>query len=274
MKLGYVCTNYNNSHYTVTAARSLVANAGHDVAIVVVDNASQSAERQILADLEKEMEQVSVIFSPDNVGYFSGLNLGIDRLRQTRPGIDWMIVGNNDLEFAPDFAETLSANVARWTDHSVVSPDVLTVDGEHQNPHVISGISKVREVFYDLYYANYQLGMLIHKLATRFRGLSDRADEAQWQTAQPIYQGHGSCYLLGPRFFREHGRLWSPTFMMSEEYFLAKQLNDAGERVYYDPAVQVIHHWHASLASLPNKRRWELARDAHREYRKYVKVFG
>lgn len=274
MKLGYVCTNYNNSHFSVSAARSLAANVGHEVYIVVVDNASKPDEKQILRDLEYDMDEVEIIFSPENVGYFSGLNLGIDRLRQVWPDIEWMLVGNNDLEFAPDFIDKLAANTTRWADHSVISPDVLTVDGQHQNPHVISGISKVREAFYDLYYSNYQLGMLIHKIATRFPKLSDRADEEQWQTAQPIYQGHGSCYLLGPRFFRQFGRLWAPTFMMSEEYFLAKQLNDVGEQVYYDPAVQVIHHWHASLATLPNKRRWELARDAHREYRKYVKVFG
>lgn len=273
MKLGYVCTNYNNSNFTVTAARSLAANAGHDIAIIVVDNASSPIEREILTDLEREVSQVQVIFSPDNIGYFRGLNLGIDRLRQTRPEIDWMVVGNNDLEFAADFADRVQANVGRWASHPVVSPDVMTVDGEHQNPHVISSISKVREIFYDLYYSNYQLGMLIQKVAMHFRRFSDRADEQQWQTARPIFQGHGSCYLLGPQFFAQFERLWAPTFMMSEEYFLAKQLHDVGEQVYYDPAVQVIHHWHASLASLPNLRRWELARDAHREYRKYVKIF-
>lgn len=273
MKFGYICTNYNNSHFTVTAVRSLLANTKHHVAIVVVDNASTAVEQKILADLEKEFSQVEVIFSPSNVGYFCGLNLGIDRLRQTQPDIEWMVIGNNDLEFAADFADRMQANVGRWVKHCVVSPDVMTVDGEHQNPHVISGISKIREIFYDLYYSNYQFGLLIQKFAMRFRGLSDRTDEQQWQNAQPIYQGHGSCYLIGPRFFELFERLWAPTFMMSEEYFLAKQLNDVGERVYYDPAVQVIHHWHASLATLPNRRRWELARDAHREYRKYIKVF-
>ena len=40
MKLGYVCTNYNNSHHTVEAVRSLVlsAGAGHELHVVVVEN--------------------------------------------------------------------------------------------------------------------------------------------------------------------------------------------------------------------------------------------
>jgi GT2 family glycosyltransferase len=274
MKIGYVCTSYNNSHFTVDAARSLAANAGHDVAVVVVDNSSTKAEQRILSNLERELPQVSVIFSEENVGYFRGLNLGMARLRRDRPDIDWMIVGNNDLEFPADFGDKLASNVGRWREFPVVSPDVFTVDGQHQNPHVISGISKAREIFYDLYYSNYHLGRLIHATANRFRGLSDRKDEESWHIAQSIYQGHGSVYLIGPRFFEIFAELWAPTFMMSEEYFLSKQLSDAGYQVYYDPAVQVIHHWHASLANLPTRRRWELARDAHREYRRYVKIWG
>jgi len=62
--------------------------------------------------------------------------------------------------------------------------------------------------------------------------------------------------------------------MMSEEYFLSKQLSDVGERVFYDPRIMVRHLWHASVDQLPSRRRWEIARDAHRVYRKYVRVFG
>jgi hypothetical protein len=46
-----------------------------------------------------------------------------------------------------------------------------------------------------------------------------------------------------------------------------------GEQVYYEPRIQVTHHWHGSLEKIPSRRRWDMARDAHREYRKYVKVF-
>ena len=61
--------------------------------------------------------------------------------------------------------------------------------------------------------------------------------------------------------------------MMSEEYFLSKQLQRCWTAVYYEPAIQVIHHWHGSLENLPSKQRWNMARDAHREYRKHVGIF-
>lgn len=274
MKIGYVCTNYNNSAFTLLAVNSLMRNSGHDIEVVVVDNASQHDEVMKLRPLQDKYATVRVIESDQNSGYFRGLNMGLAALRKARPDIVWVIAGNNDLEFDVNFCDTLEGCIESLTSHSVISPDIVTLDGEHQNPHVISNISPVREIFYDLYYSNYHLGQLIYKLAKMFPRISERPDELEWQIPRPIYQGHGSCYLLGPRFFGQFHELWAPTFMMSEEYFLSKQLKDVGEQVYYDPRIRVTHHWHGSLDNLPSRRRWEMARDAHREYRKYVKVFS
>lgn len=274
MKLGYVCTNYNNSEFTILAVDSLMRNIGHEIEIVVVDNASRRDEVLKLRPLAEKYATLQVIESAVNAGYFRGLNQGLAALRQRRPDIDWVIAGNNDLEFPEDFCSTVERCKGSLEVHSVISPDIVTLDGEHQNPHVISSISTVREIFYDLYYSNYYLGLLIYKSAKMFPRLSERSDEEQWQTPRSIYQGHGSCYLLGPRFFKQFRELWAPTFMMSEEYFLSKQLKDVGEQVYYDPRIRVTHHWHGSLDNIPSRRRWEMARDAHREYRKYVKVFS
>lgn len=273
MKLAYACTNYNNSAFTLAAVDSLMRNTGHEVEVFIVDNASVETERAKLRPLTQKYPSVHLIESPSNTGYFRGLNLGLHALRRSRPDIEWVIVGNNDLEFGPDFCSQVARAAPTLQAHSVISPDIVTLDGEHQNPHVISSISPLREIFYDLYYANYHLGRLIYKLAKLFPKVSERTDEEQWQQAQPIYQGHGSCYVLTPRFFSQFSELWAPTFMMSEEFFLSKQLKDVGEQVYYTPELRVTHHWHGSLDKIPSRKRWDMARDAHREYRKYVKVF-
>lgn len=273
MKIAYVCTNYNNSSFTVDAVESLLRNANHDIEIFVVDNASREQEVAKLRPLASRHAGVHVIESQDNTGYFRGLNTGLAALRRQRPDIGWAIVGNNDLEFPDDFCDRVQRHMDDLGQHSVISPDIVTLDGEHQNPHVIADISTVRELFYDLYYSNYYLGLLVYKLAKMFPRLSERSDEQEWQTPRPIYQGHGSCYLLTPRFFSRFSKLWAPTFMMSEEFFLSKQLKDIGEQVYYTPQIRVTHHWHGSLEKIPSRRRWDMARDAHREYRKYVKVF-
>lgn len=274
MKIAYICTNYNNSAFTVAAVNSLVKNNGHDIKVFVVDNASRPEEVEILQTLGAANSAVRLILNSDNVGYFRGLNLGIKAVREKCPDTEWLVVGNNDLEFPSDFCDHVQQNEESFRQHSVISPDVMTLDGEHQNPHVIFKISTVREIFYDLYYANYYLGLLIYKLAKMFPRVTRRGDEDEWRIARPIYQGHGSCYLLTPKFLQKFEALWAPTFMMSEELFLSQQLKEGGEQVYYSPAIRVIHHWHGSLQDVPSRRRWNMARDAHREYRKYVKVFN
>lgn len=273
MEIAYICTNFNNSALTVSAVKSLRRAKGHRVRIVVVDNASRPEEVEILRRLSEEDGEVELIANPENVGYFRGLNIGIKASRTRYPDINWMVVGNNDLNFPADFCDKLERQTGIFCSHSVVSPDVVTLDGEHQNPHVISRISTIREIFYDLYYTNYWLGMFIYKVAKIFPRATRRGDEDQWQIAQPIYQGHGSCYLLTPKFFSQFDELWSPTFMMSEEMFLSLQLKQVGEQVFYSPEISVTHHWHGSLQDLPSRSRWNMARDAHHEYRKYVKIF-
>lgn len=273
MKIGYVCTNFNNSHFTVKAVETLLSNPCHTYEVVVVDNNSREDQALLLKNLGERYSNVEVIISPSNVGYFRGLNIGIKALRSRCPDVEWMVIGNNDLEFPSDFSNRLAHAETRLRDFPVVSPDVVTIEGEHQNPHVITGISPIRELFYDIYYFNYFLGLVIHKLAKLFPGLSERTDEEHWRVPRLIYQGHGSCYLLGPKYFENFQELWAPTFLMSEEFFLSKQLSDAGFSVYYEPSIQVIHHWHGSLEKIPSRQRWKFARDAHREYRKYVKWF-
>jgi len=177
MKIGYVCTNYNNSAYTREAVCSLGRNGGHEFRIVVVDNHSDKENVEALKNLANEFEHVELILNQENVGYFRGLNLGIRHLRASQPGISIMVVGNNDLVFPDDFAEAISRNLSTLERHAVVSPDIVTLDGVHQNPHVVSEIGKFREFIYDLYYANYYLAIAIRKVARLSRGVTDRADE-------------------------------------------------------------------------------------------------
>ena len=272
MKLGYICTNFNNSHYTVEAVRTLVASAAqkYELCVIVVDNFSIAEHRDTLVKLAAEYPCVDLILNDENVGYFPGLNCGIRHARSKYPDVDCLIVGNNDLIFSLEFCDQLVSQRELLETHAVVSPDIVTLDGEHQNPHVVTSISKMREIIYDLYYSNYFVAQIILWLARVTKRVTKRRDELGYREAQHIYQGHGSCYLIGPKFFAHFSEFWAPTFLMSEEYFLSKQLSDWNMQIWYDPSIQLTHSYHGSLASLPSRQKWEMARTAHRVYRRYV----
>jgi len=274
MKLGYVCTNYNNSSYTREAVRSLLKNDGYQFRVVVVDNNSDDGNVEALKTLAKELPEVELILSKENVGYFRGLNLGIRHLRSSQPDINIMVVGNNDLVFPADFVDSIRRNLSIFEKYAVVSPDIVTLDGVHQNPHVISKISKFREFVYDLHYANYYLAIAIRGLAKLTQGVTARPDQTRHDIAQEIYSGLGACYVLGPVFFRHFQELWAPTFLMHEEYFLTKQLSEKGLRIYYEPSIKVLHHFQVSMGTLGDREAWEAARDAHKICRRYERAFG
>jgi GT2 family glycosyltransferase len=274
VKVGYVCTNYNNSGYTREAVSSLLRDGGDEYRIVVVDNDSDEANVEALKNLASEFQEVELILNKVNAGYFKGLNLGVRRLRHSQPDIDMMVVGNNDLVFPADFGESIRRNLSVFEKYPVISPDIVTLDGVHQNPHVISKIGKFREFIYNMYYANYYLAIIIRRVAKLTRSFTDRSDETYHEVAQEIYQGYGACYVLGPVFFRHFEELWAPSFLMHEEYFLSKQLSDRGLSVYYEPSIKVQHRCHGAMATITGRKAWEAGRAAQKIYRQHVGIFG
>jgi GT2 family glycosyltransferase len=271
MNFAYICTNYNNTHFTRAAVGSLMNADNPPAQIVVVDNASRPEEIAALEAVARDYSLVKLVLNRTNIGYFSGLNVGIAHVRATRPDIAIMVVGNNDLSFPADFGTQMARILPGLQHCPVISPNMITLDGFHQNPHVITGLGRIRELIYDLYFASPLLARLIRFAAAKTKGLTDRADEEQHATGQYIYQGHGSCYILTPRFFELFDALWAPTFLFGEEYFLSRQLAEKDMQVYYEPGIVIHHHCNGAIKDMPSRQMWELGRDAHRVYRRYVK---
>lgn len=271
MKIGFVFTNYNNSALSIQAAQSIASSHGeHEYEIVLVDNASNEEERQILKSSGVLPQRCRILWNSCNVGYFDGLNLGIRALNDYAINYDAIVIGNNDLVFDHAFFDGMQRRQEILERHSVLCPDIITLDCEHQNPHVISGISRIREVVWDLYFSNFWLSQLISYAAKRGRAFVGRKDHRAYFSEGPIYQGYGACYILTRRFFEAYQALWSPGFLMGEEFYLARQLAEKGEQMYYVPDIQVKHHDHATVSKLPTRQFWEMTRDSHRIYRYFV----
>lgn len=274
MKTGFVFTNYNNSHYTRQVIHSISLNNNfNDSYIVIVDNNSELPDVELLKTIKQDYPSVHLILNENNLGYFKGLNVGIEYIKKNYDDINHLVIGNNDLVFPIDFIEKLYADTTIFDKFAVISPDLITLDGVHQNPHVIKKISKIRELIYDVYYSNYYISIIIGYLAKFTKRFTSRSDARQHETAQTIYQGYGACYILGPLFFEHFDLLWAPTFLMGEEFFLSKQLERNELKIYYEPTIKVNHHDHATVDKLPSKKFWEISRASHKVYRNYVNVF-
>ncbi len=273
MRIGFVFTNYNNSSFTWEAVRSLVSSPlwyGHK--IVVVDNDSTPEDVDSLRLLQKQWPEVEVIFNAKNIGYFKGLNIGIARLRESRPDITCMVIGNNDLVFPDGFIGEIGALQGLFNKYAVICPDLLTLDGVHQNPHVKNGISKFRRRIWDLYYSSYAMALLIKRLARWTGRWTKRRDYAAHDEPQEIYMGYGACYILGPLFFSHYEQLRAPVFLMGEEFFLSRQLEEKGQTLFYEPSILVRHHDHATISKVPSRKMWEISRESYTLYRDNIRI--
>ncbi len=269
MNLAYICTNFNNSDDTVRAVESIRKSDAQNSIVIIVDNKSRADEVEKLRALGSEDQLCKVVFGEENVGYFEGLNIGLRKLYVVAPETDAAIIGNNDLIFPDSILSQVSRLERELEDRPIISPHITTDTGEHQNPQVLDGISPTRKILYDIYYLNYWFALGIQFAMSRLGWNVRRADTNHHIEAREIEQGHGSCYIVGRRFFREYKELWAPSFLFGEERFLSLQLARNGEKVFFDPRVRVIHNAHAAVGSLPSRQQWKFARDSHWIGRKY-----
>ena len=269
-RFAIIMTNYNNSLFTKQAINSLLLVQYSSITcdIIIIDNDSNKENTDILKSLEN-IHPIKVIYSKLNLGYFSGLNKGLEIINESQNKYNAVIIGNNDLIFPHDFFYSVIEKLELFNKYSVIAPNIITIDGIHQNPHVINRISPIRELIYDIYFSNYNIAKLISWIALKTKKITRRGDEDFHSIAQPIHQGYGACYLLGPLFFKNFNFLFAPTFLMGEEFFLSIQLESIGQKVFYEPSIIVKHHDHATFAKLPAKKIWMITRDSHKIYKKY-----
>ncbi len=274
MKYVFICTNYNNSHYTGSAVETLINGEASPALIVVVDNDSKTDQKDELRRLMLGKPNVDVIFSEKNVGYFAGLNLGLHRALALVPDADAYIVGNNDLEFPADFGVQLALRSETIAERMVVAPNILTVTGIRQNPHAIRPLSRMRGLVLDGYAASFNLARLLSLIAKVTHKVTRRKDVDNHHAEGFIFMGLGACYILSPRFIERVGELPAEVFLMHEEFFLSRRISEEGEAIYYIPEIVVHHHDHGSVELVSSRLIWSYWRDSYRLYRRYVPRFG
>lgn len=270
--LAFIFTNFNNSRFTVNAVESIhknIINQEFNIEIIIVDNDSNSSEKNILEGVSKKYENVYVNYLSNNIGYFKGLNEGIKSLKQPPKSYDFVVIGNNDLIFKSDFIKSVYDNYSSFVNYPVISPDIIRLDGFHQNPHVTRPVSKFRSFMYELYFSNFYISKVISFIANLTRKYTQRGDEKGYEKSGEIIGGYGACYILGPLFFENFKYLLAPTFLMGEEFFLTYQLKEKKYKIYYESNIKVLHHDHATVSDLPSRKFWNYSKESYLFIKKF-----
>lgn len=271
-KLAVVTVNYNNSRYTVDYVHNILKLCiNFNVEIVVVDNHSIETEYTILQELEN-VKNVHLVYSQSNIGYFKGLNLGLMTLQEGLDKFKYTIVGNNDLKYYDGFFDEL-AKIKVAEDIFVLAPDIITIDGYHQNPHVRSRLGKLGLLKLKIYFSNYYVGTSLHliteffrrKIINKLRNNSNYSPDKEF-----IYMGIGALYILTDSFFHKFKKLDDNVFLYGEEALLANQIASVNGKILYVPELKVLHFESISTSKLPSRGRYIMTKKSYKQYRKYL----
>ena len=265
--VSFICVNFNNSQYTEKFCESLSAQSGRGevflVRCLVVDNSTDETDSARLKAICRKYEWIQYISSDRNLGYFGGLSRGLAQRPQEHSR--FVVLCNNDLEFDPSFCRELLA-LAKDPRAFAICPDVVTLDGKHQNPHLLERVRVFRRFQFDLFFSHFYVACVLSFIRRLFLRLSV-ATLPSIQERREIHMGIGACYVLTENYFSHFDNLDCPVFLYGEEVFMSAQIHSKGGVLIYEPRLRVNHAGRAALSRIPRRVAYEYERKSYPQYR-------
>jgi GT2 family glycosyltransferase len=232
------CQWKNTARLVGQLRRSVAVRTG-EAEVVVVDNHSPS--HPAARKLEK-LHGVTVRRFGRNLGFARAVNRGVTEgtgsgRRRSRDGSDWVLLLNPDVTVADEFLDDVAAAVGRVTAQDpsagVVGFRLRNRDGSDQassGPYPTLGRT---------------LGGLFLPRSRR------RCTHRPEPTRQPVDWVTGGCLLVRRDCFRQLGGLDESFFLYYEDVDFCRRAAAAGWGVWFDPALEVTHHWPLHARRVP-----------------------
>lgn len=221
------------------------------VEVIVVDGASSDGSPALVREV---FPWVKLIACNENVGFPRGNNIGLAEANGR-----YLLLLNPDTEIKQNALPVLVDYLAQHQDVGLVGPQLLNSDGSIQSS---------RRRFPTLVTALFEstwLESVAPQRVLRHYYAQDLPDnqisDVDWVT--------GACMLTRREIFDTIGGLDEAYFMYSEELDWCRRIKDAGWRVVYYPAAQVLHHVGKSSEQAVTARHIHFQRAKLRYFRKF-----
>lgn len=258
--IAVVTINYRSEEKTVAFVREEIPKIKGARKVVVVNNA---ATEESSRTLREALPDCLVVDSGENLGFARGNNLGAETARKEIFGgqiskDDYILFVNNDIRFtSPDVVDALASKLSELEEAAVIGPRIVGLDGKFQSPEPF-------QPFMDRHFWLYwSTPFMSEEKHTRRFGL----DYAKKAGEGYHYRVMGSIFLVKARDFFECGGMDPHTFLYCEEQILSERLKAIGKKVYYYPAVEVLHeHGTTTNKYFDKRKRREMAFESERYY--------
>jgi len=220
----YIVLHYRTLQLTIDCVCSLRSNFP-DSHIVIVDNGSGDGSGDTLVSMYQQCDMVDVVLSKENLGFARGNNLGFDfAVRTYHP--DYAVVMNNDVMISqPDFENTISSYMTE-NKIDVCGPDILTPDGDHQNPLMLKPFGSFRIIKQMLIDMLRLLALRLGVMESRILGTYNNVSQSYHKQTVEVSDVrdcivHGACVVFSRKYSDKVPYAFVPvTFLYGEEMIL------------------------------------------------------
>lgn len=231
-----VTVTYSSGDYLRNFLRTLPAAATSTPQVVIADNGSTDGAPEEAAE---QYQNVTLVSTGGNIGYGGAVNRGVAEID---PDVEFILVANPDIEFAPGSIDELLAAAQRWPRAASLGPLITEPDGSiypsaRRVPDLVSGTGHA------------VLGAVWKSNPWTTAYLNDDVDDVE----RPVGWLSGSCLLLRRNAFDNIGGFDSRYFMFMEDVDLGDRLTKSGWLNVFVPTASAMHAKSHSVSKHPEK---------------------
>ncbi|MDP3266151.1 MAG: glycosyltransferase family 2 protein [Sulfuricurvum sp.] len=223
MHVSIITVNYNSSEHTINMVNSIRTRTmpGLTYEIIIVDNASESDQYELLLPLES-FPEVKIIRSRLNGGFAFGNMMGI----QHALGAYYLLL-NNDTLFQNDVLHLFYQYAQNNSDTGLLTGQLFHEDGTRSSSY---------KKFPSL--ANKLFG---NSLVRFFNPNDFPSNKAIFNQPTEVGVVSGSCMFFRRTVFDALGGLDTIFFLYCEEEDISKRIRDYGSKVFFLPDARITH---------------------------------
>lgn len=221
-----IIVNWRSREYVRNCIHSLDQDSGRDgYEIFVVDNDSGDDCGTMIA---KEFPSVRFIQTGCNAGFARANNLALAEARGR-----YVLFLNPDTEIRRNAIHTLCAALDSLQDAGMVGARLLNTDGTLQTT-CITAVPTILNQTLNLHF--------LRKTFPSWRLWGMRALYRNGGTPAPVEAISGACMLVRRELAERLGGFTTEYFMYSEDMDLCVKVANTGQRIYYVPEAEIVHH--------------------------------
>ena len=254
-KFSFVILHYQAIDETKECVNSIFKNVEYqNYSIVIVDNCSPNNSGQELMNYYRNNEKVTVLLNSENNGFAKGNNIGYQYAKDYL-GAKFIACINNDTLI--EDAEFITKVIKLYENEKfhLMGPDIITLDGKHQNPyrmnalslvevnHFLSNFNKIKNT--TIIKAYLRKIPLLPKLVRMVKGNKNQQTNYLRQYQDIVL--HGAAIIFSPLYIEKETYAFYPkTFMYAEEDILYHLCKKKGYKILYSPVTSILHKEDAS----------------------------